>query len=87
MIKQYRMHSQRGEPFMKNRFLKKYPCYYVLIFKLADSFVYIFATNCQFFQITVRVCPITLKILFRDIEILGWCPAGPSLPHAEKVPL
>ena len=23
----------------------------------------------------------------RDIEILGWCPAGPVLPHEEKVPL
>ena len=21
------------------------------------------------------------------IEILGWCPAGPVLPHGEKVPL
>ena len=24
---------------------------------------------------------------FRDYEILGWCPAGPVLPHGEKVPL
>ena len=24
---------------------------------------------------------------FRDIEILGWCPAGPVLPHGEKVAL
>ena len=23
----------------------------------------------------------------QDIEILGWCPAGPVLPHVEKVPL
>ena len=23
----------------------------------------------------------------RDIEILGWCPAGPVLPHGQKVPL
>ena len=23
----------------------------------------------------------------RDYEILGWCPAGPVLPHGEKVPL
>ena len=23
----------------------------------------------------------------QDIEILGWCPAGPVLPHGEKVPL
>ena len=23
----------------------------------------------------------------RDIEIPGWCPAGPVLPHGEKVPL
>ena len=23
----------------------------------------------------------------RDIEILGWCPAGQVLPHGEKVPL
>ena len=23
----------------------------------------------------------------RDFEILGWCPAGPVLPHGEKVPL
>ena len=23
----------------------------------------------------------------RDIEILGWCPAEPVLPHGEKVPL
>ena len=22
-----------------------------------------------------------------DYEILGWCPAGPVLPHGEKVPL
>ena len=28
--------------------------------------------------------PITLP---RDIKILGWCPAGPVLPHGEKVPL
>ena len=26
------------------------------------------------------ICP-------RDIEILGWCPAGPVLPHVEQVPL
>ena len=26
-------------------------------------------------------------ILPRDIEILGWCSAGPVLPHGEKVPL
>ena len=26
-------------------------------------------------------------ILLRDYEILGWCPAGPVLPHEEKVPL
>ena len=25
--------------------------------------------------------------LSRDYEILGWCPAGPVLPHGEKVPL
>ena len=23
----------------------------------------------------------------RNFEILGWCPAGPVLPHGEKVPL
>ena len=23
----------------------------------------------------------------QDIEILGWCPAGPVLPHREKLPL
>ena len=23
----------------------------------------------------------------RDFEILGWCPAGPVLPHGGKVPL
>ena len=23
----------------------------------------------------------------RDFEILGWCPAGPVIPHGEKVPL
>ena len=23
----------------------------------------------------------------QDIEILGWCPVGPVLPHGEKVPL
>ena len=22
-----------------------------------------------------------------DIKTLGWCPAGPVLPHGEKVPL
>ena len=27
------------------------------------------------------------KIFPRDSEILGWCPAGPVLPHGEKVPL
>ena len=27
-----------------------------------------------------EVCP-------QDITILGWCPAGPVLPHGEKVPL
>ena len=30
---------------------------------------------------------ILLTVLPRDIEILGWCPAGPVLPHWEKVPL
>ena len=30
---------------------------------------------------------ILLTILPRDIEILGWCPAGPVLPNGEKVPL
>ena len=25
--------------------------------------------------------------LSQDIKILGWCPAGPVLPHGEKVPL
>ena len=23
----------------------------------------------------------------QDLKILGWCPAGPVLPHGEKVPL
>ena len=23
----------------------------------------------------------------QDFEILGWCPAGPVLPHGENVPL
>ena len=23
----------------------------------------------------------------REDKILGWCPAGPALPHMEKVPL
>ena len=23
----------------------------------------------------------------QDFEVLGWCPAGPVLPHGEKVPL
>ena len=23
----------------------------------------------------------------RDVKILGWCTAGPVLPHGEKVPL
>ena len=27
-----------------------------------------------------------LKDLSRDFEIPGWCPAGPVLPHGEKVP-
>ena len=27
------------------------------------------------------------KTHVRDYEILGWCPAGPVLPHGEKVPL
>ena len=28
-----------------------------------------------------------IRNLPRDIEILGWCPAGPVLLHGEKVPL
>ena len=31
--------------------------------------------------------PEILKCLPQDIEILGWCPAGPVLPHGKKVPL
>ena len=27
------------------------------------------------------------KLVPQDIEIRGWCPAGPVLPHGEKVPL
>ena len=31
---------------------------------------------------------VTIKMPYpRDFEILGWCPAGPVLPHGEKVPL
>ena len=29
----------------------------------------------------------TTEQLPQDIEILGWCPVGPVLPHGEKVPL
>ena len=28
-----------------------------------------------------------VNCLSQDIEILGWCPARPVLPHGEKVPL
>ena len=28
-----------------------------------------------------------LKQSPQDFEILGWCSAGPVLPHGEKVPL
>ena len=28
-----------------------------------------------------------IDICSRDIKILSWCPAGPVLPHGEKVPL
>ena len=31
--------------------------------------------------------PEILKCLPQDIEILGWYPAGPVLPHGKKVPL
>ena len=31
--------------------------------------------------------PKILKCLPQDIEILGWYPAGPVLPHGKKVPL
>ena len=30
---------------------------------------------------------VAAKVLPRDYEMLGWCPAGPVLPHGEKVPL
>ena len=28
-----------------------------------------------------------LKPYWKSEKILGWCPAGPVLPHGEKVPL
>ena len=31
--------------------------------------------------------PFVVNFSPRDFEILGWCPAGPVLPHGEKVPL
>ena len=41
-----------------------------------------------------RLSPIVNELLLRggkffpwNIEILGWCPARPVLPHGEKVPL
>ena len=39
------------------------------------------------------LCFILVFLLFyfglypQDIEMLGWCPAGPVLPHGKKVPL
>ena len=48
--------------------------------------------NAVFWLVKINKLLSKKNILFasnflRDIEILGWCPAGPVLPHAEKVPL
>ena len=39
-------------------------------------------------MMTMKYEIMNYEILYpRDYEILGWCPAGPVLPHGEKVPL
>ena len=34
-----------------------------------------------------QFCPFEVHCNKKDFEILGSCPAGPVLPHGEKVPL
>ena len=45
----------------------------------------------KWFLVQVQLQSLMAKCLTgefsRDIEILGWCQAGPVLPHWEKVPL
>ena len=36
---------------------------------------------------TREIGGVTLSDFPQDIEIPSWCPAGPVLPHGEKVPL
>ena len=47
-------------------------------------------SNCEVLCILILTVQEQTQYIFhlpRDIEILGWCPAGPVLPHGGKVPL
>ena len=50
---------------------------YHLLFICLDFFLSLVSVLVSFFQYFFPL----------DIKILGWCPAGPVLPHGEKVPL
>ena len=43
--------------------------------------------NAKDYNFSVRVYSKDEKTTHRDIEILGWCPAGSVLPQGENVPL
>ena len=45
-----------------------------LMYKESNLFVYIFVVSCQFFQVIVKICPITLKIGMHVefMQVLRW---------------
>ena len=59
-------------------------CWYISYLQMyLEKFLNIYFHEQMFFQIFVAkgdICP-------QDIEVLGWCPGRPVLPHGEKVPL
>ena len=52
-----------------------------LMYKESNLFVYIFVVSCQFFQVIVKICPITLKI-----GMHSWNPHPPPLIKREVGP-
>ena len=71
--------------FRKKEFkIFHFTCTAVGILNKAALKVFFFTYNKQ----NGLMCSVSNKKVFpRDFEILGWCPAGPVLPHGEKVPL
>ena len=51
------------------------------MYKESNLFVYIFVVSCQFFQVIVKICPITLKI-----GMHSWNPHPPPLIKREVGP-